>query len=78
MQDERLRESHLTALHPAIMRFSYDDARDPARLGALLERFGVPRGADSWPTVAPEIVTRSSRLDYASGQLRLIRARAHV
>ena len=78
MQDERLRESHLTALHPAIMRFSYDDARDPARLGTLLERFDVPRDPDSWPTDAPKVVTRSSRLDYASGQLRVIRARAHV
>lgn len=78
MQDERLRESHLTALHPAIARFSYDDARDPARLGQLLERFGVPHGADTWPTVAPEIITRSSRLDYATDRLRIVRARARV
>lgn len=78
MQDERLRESHLTALHPAIARFSYDDARDPARLGPLLESFGVPHGADTWPAVAPEIVTRSSRLDYATDRLRIIRARARV
>ena len=78
MQDERLRESHLTALHPAIMRFSYDDARDPTRLGPLLARFDVPRDPSSWPTDAPEIVTRSSRLDYAGERLRVIRARAHV
>ena len=74
MQDERLRESHLTALRPAIARFSYDDARDPARLGPLLERFGVPRGADTWPTEAPTIVTRSSCLDYAKDRLRIVRA----
>lgn len=43
LQDERMRESHLTALRPAIMRFGYDEARDPERLGALLERYGVPR-----------------------------------
>lgn len=73
MQDERLRESHLTALHPAIARFSYDDARDPTRLGPLLERFGVARGADTWPTAAPEIITRSSRLDYAAGRLEVVR-----
>lgn len=78
MQDERLRESHLTALHPAIARFSYDDARDSARLGPLLESFGVPHGADTWPAVAPEIVTRSSRLDYATDRLRIIRARARA
>lgn len=42
LQDERLRESHLTALHAAIARFSYDDARDPERLGAILRGFGVP------------------------------------
>ena len=73
MQDERLRESHLTALHPAIARFSYDDARDPTRLGPLLERFGVPRGADTWPTAAPETITRRSRLDYAAGRLEVVR-----
>ncbi len=78
MQDERLRESHLTALRPAIARFSYDDARDPARLGPLLERFGVPRGSDTWPTEAPTIVTRSSRLDYAEGRLRIVRATARA
>ena len=78
MQDERLRESHLTALRPAIVRFSYDDARDPARLGPLLERFGVPRGSDTWPTEAPTIVTRSSRLDYAEGRLRIVRATARA
>lgn len=78
MQDERLRESHLTALRPAIVRFSYDDARDPARLGPLLERFGVPRGSDTWPTEAPTIVTRSSRLEYAEGRLRIVRATARA
>ena len=50
LQDERLRESHLTALHPAIVRFPYEVARDPARLGPLLDSFGVPRDPDSWPT----------------------------
>ena len=78
MQDERLRESHLTALHPAIVRFPYEVARDPMRLGPLLERYGVPRGADTWPTTAPEIVTRSSRLDYAAGRLRIVRATARI
>ena len=43
LQDERLREAHLTALRPAIVRFDYETARDPARLGPLLERYGVPR-----------------------------------
>ena len=78
MQDERLRESHLTALRPAIVRFPYEVARNPEQLGTLLERYGVPRDQDSWPTEAPEVVTRSSRLDYTSGRLRIIRARVHV
>ena len=78
MQDERLRESHLTALHPAIARFSYDDARDPERLGPLLARYGVPLDPDSWPVEAPEVVTRSSRLDYAGGRLRIVRAQART
>ena len=43
LQDERLRESHLSALRPAIVRFGYDVARDPALLGPLLDSFGVPR-----------------------------------
>lgn len=45
LQDERLRESHLTALRPAIVRFDYQTARDPAKLEALLEKYGVPRQA---------------------------------
>lgn len=73
MQDERLRESHLTALHPAIVRFPYEVARSPERLGALLERYGVPRDADTWPTEAPECVIRSSRLDYTAGRLVVVR-----
>ena len=43
LQDERLRESHLTALRPAIVRFGYHTARDPDKLGRLLESFGVPK-----------------------------------
>ena len=78
MQDERLRESHLTALRPAIIRFPYEVARNPNRLGPLLEHYGVPHGANTWPTAAPEIVTRSSRLDYAAGPLRVIRAQARI
>ena len=78
MQDERLRESHLTALRPAIIRFPYEVARDPNRLGPLLEHYGVPHDANTWPTAAPEIVTRSSRLDYAAGPLRVIRAQARI
>lgn len=78
MQDERLREAHLTALHPAIARFSYDDARDPARLGPLLARYDVPRDPDSWPTEAPAVITRSSRLDYAGERPRIVRAQARI
>lgn len=73
MQDERLRESHLTALRPAIVRFPYEVARNPEQLGALLERYGVPRDANTWPTEAPERVIRSSRLDYAAGRLEVVR-----
>lgn len=60
LQDERLRESHLTALRPAIARFGYDDARDPARLGSLLEGYGVPRRA-SGPELPP--ATRKVRAE---------------
>ena len=43
LQDERLRESHLTALQPKIVRFSYDGLLDRERFAALLDSFGVPR-----------------------------------
>lgn len=74
MQDERFRESHLTALRPAIVRFPYEVARDPERLGPLLERYDVPRDPDSWPTEAPRTIVTSSRLDYGGEQLRIVRA----
>lgn len=68
LQDERLRESHLTALHPAIVRFSYDDAADPERLGPLLELFGVPREPESWPTEPPDHVAKSAELVITDGR----------
>lgn len=74
MQDERFRESHLTALRPAIVRFPYEVARDPEQLGPLLERYGVPRDPDSWPTEPPRTIVTSSRLDYGGEQLRIVRA----
>ena len=74
MQDERFRESHLTALRPVIIRFPYEVARDPGQLGPLLERYGVPRDSGSWPTEAPRTIVTSSRLDYGGEQLRIVRA----
>lgn len=73
MQDERFRESHLTALRPMIIRFPYEVARDPGQLGPLLERYGVPRDSSSWPTEAPRTIVTSSRLDYGGEQLRIVR-----
>lgn len=61
LQDERLRESHLTALRPAIMRFSFDDVADGDRLEALLDSFGVPRRRGELE-VPPATVTRRAEL----------------
>ena len=42
--DERKREATLTVYHASIARFSFDVARNPAKLAALLDLHGVPRG----------------------------------
>ena len=41
--DERKRESRLTMLQVPIIRFTFDDLRDPGRFARLLDAFGVPR-----------------------------------
>ena len=41
--DERQRESRLTSTGAAIVRFTYDDLRNPARFAELLDAYGVPR-----------------------------------
>ena len=66
LQDERLRESHLTALRPAIVRFDYETARDPARLGALLERYGTPRRTRG-PALPPATRTVRAQLEDVGG-----------
>lgn len=43
LQDERLRESRLTACVDAVVRFSYQDICDYDRFTRLLSSFGVPR-----------------------------------
>lgn len=42
--DERKREALLTVYHASIARFSFAVARNPAKLAALLDLHGVPRG----------------------------------
>lgn len=42
LEDERRRESRLTAYGMPIMRFSYRDAMNAAYFARLLKRFGVP------------------------------------
>lgn len=71
MQDERLRESHLTALRPAIVRFDYDTARDPERLGALLERYGVPKRTRE-PSLPRATRTIRAELVLSDGQWTLV------
>lgn len=66
LQDERLREAHLTALRPAIVRFDYETARDPERLRTLLERYGVPRRARE-PELPPPTRTVRSELARTCG-----------
>ena len=66
LQDERLRESHLTALRPAIVRFDYETARDPTRLRALLESYGVPRSAHK-PALPPATKTVHAQLERIGG-----------
>ena len=73
MQDERLRESHLTALRPAIVRFSYDDVIDPKRFEALLNAYGVPRRAVEPPDEAPRYTVIRSELVHRDGTVRLAR-----
>lgn len=41
--DERQRESRLTATGAAIVRFTYDDLRNPMQFAGLLDAYGVPR-----------------------------------
>lgn len=57
LQDASLREAHLTALRPKIMRFSYDDLLDRERFAALLDAYGVPRRSTILPQ-APSGTTR--------------------
>lgn len=66
LQDERLRESHLSALRPAVVRFGYDVARDPVLLGSLLDSFGVPRRSGD-PTDPPPFTTRRAELMQLGG-----------
>lgn len=66
LQDERLRESHLTALRPAIVRFDYETARDPARLGPLLESYGVPRRTRE-TALPPATRTVNAQLEHIGG-----------
>lgn len=66
LQDERLRESHLTALRPAIVRFDYETARDPARLEALLECYGVPRRTHE-PALPPATRVVHAQLEHIGG-----------
>lgn len=66
LQDERLRESHLTALRPAIVRFDYETARDPARLEALLECYGVPRHTHE-PALPPATRVVHAQLEHIGG-----------
>lgn len=63
LQDERLRESHLTALRPAIVRFDYQTARDPKRLETLLESFGVPRRRHDPAPPLETFVTRAELMN---------------
>lgn len=58
LQDERLRESHLTAFRPAIIRFNYDDVLDREKFERRLESYGVPRRADQLQSL-PEFVSIS-------------------
>ena len=58
LQDERLRESHLTALRPAIIRFNYDDVLDREKFERRLESYGVPRCEDQLQQL-PECVSIS-------------------
>ncbi|MBE5024551.1 hypothetical protein INF26_06770 [Olsenella sp. DSM 107455] len=73
MQDERLRESHLTALRPAIIRFSYDDVIDPKRFEALLSAYGVPRRTVKPPDEAPRYAVLRSELVHRDGIVHLAR-----
>lgn len=61
LQDERLRESHLTVYQPSIVRFSYDDLRDPGRFERLLTRFGVPRATEG-ACELPQVVSASAAI----------------
>ena len=45
MRDERLRESGMTLAVDRVMRFTFSDVVNEARLVALLERFGIPHVA---------------------------------
>lgn len=72
LQDERLRESHLTALRPAIVRFSFDDVADGSRLSALLDSFGVPRRRGDVPDAPSATVTRRAELVTLSGWTVLV------
>ena len=45
MRDERLRESGMTLAVDRVMRFTFSDVANEARLVALLERFGIPHVA---------------------------------
>lgn len=66
LQDERLRESHLSALRPAVARFGYDVARDPVLLGSLLDSFGVPRRSGGLPAPAPFTTRRAELMQLGS------------
>lgn len=66
LQDERLRESHLSALRSAVVRFGYDVARDPVLLGSLLGSFGVPRQSGD-PAVPAPFTTRRAELMQLGG-----------
>lgn len=56
LQDERLRESHLTVFRPAIIRFGYDNLLDREAFEHKLDSYGVPRN-DSELQELPELMS---------------------
>lgn len=62
--DEKMRESHIGAQGITTMRFSFEDARQPRRLGRIMKAYGIPKvgGWTPQPKERPDVPERRRRM----------------
>lgn len=64
--EEKMRESHISALGITVMRLSFSDVTQPQRLDDILTTYKVPRARDRMPnpSIRPDCLERRTRGTY--------------